>query len=60
MHRHGHEALLGAVVEVVLNAPTFQVGSLHDPTLRRLHIGKAHETDGVQSGVLQREQSGWS
>jgi len=60
MHRHGHEALLGAVVQVALNTPTFQVGGLDDPTLRCLHIGNADEASGAQAGVLQCEPSGWS
>ena len=53
-----HEPLLGAVVEVALDAPTLLVGGRHDPRPRRLDLGQLATQLDPQPGDLDREAAG--
>ena len=58
LEREGDEALLGAVVEVALQAPALGVARRDDALARGLHLGQPRPGLRVQALVLERHGRG--
>ena len=58
LERERDETLLGAVVDVALDAAALLVAGRHDPPARLLHLDELRAHLGVQPSVLEREARG--